>query len=76
MVAVTFLIFSFKELIITSRTSNVCFARFVLTEKSLNNKIDSCPCLKLCEYMNGWMRKYILESTDILIRLDNKTIYP
>lgn len=27
-------------------------------------------------YMNGWMRKYVSDSIDILIRLDNKTIYP
>lgn len=47
MVAATF--FSFKEFIIPGRTSNVYFAKLVLTEKYLSNKIGSLPCLKrLC----------------------------
>lgn len=45
MVAATFF-FSFKEFIITGRTSNVYFAKFVLTEKFLNNKINLLPCFK------------------------------
>lgn len=46
-----------KEFSITGRTSNVCFAKLVLTEKSLkHNTIDSLTCRKklcVCIWMDG-----------------------
>lgn len=57
MVAATF--FSFKEFIIPGRTSNVYFAKSVLTEKYLSNKIGSLPCLKNYVYVYEWMDEKI-----------------